>query len=149
MEEVVMGWWSPTILGGDQPLDYRGSLCDVIGISPLEDNPENMTEKVNSHIGELINRADSLGDPIALEVLASIILESGAGMPDKLKNSILEAINTDKEGIYSWGNLRSDREFFLNDLENKINGYPREGGNPTKLSTESLCDAFNKRGFNR
>lgn len=113
-----MGWWSEDVLGGDQPLDYLGALEENLGIQgdegtvcyPLERMHDEDRDRVRTKLDEAFARVTvdeivrdmTYGTPtpadlnIALQVLAVVVMATGAHMPDDLRQGGEEAARQDE-----------------------------------------------------
>lgn len=146
-----MGWWSATILGGDGPYDVRGFLLDSIGCFPedeegndlehfwlkemsIEEYRALMNEKIDVLLNEAIHRENDYGE-IAGQVLGALILEVGAVMPDNVRAFVLASAEGDE-----WAHEAEDRAEFVQDLIEKVNAYPAEGGVVVPLAQEGLFE---------
>ena len=118
-----MGWWSCTVLGGDPALDAHDALCDIMKVNI--DKESYNRGIVEEYMGEMYSQV--MSDPsdrkIALQVLGVIILQVGASVSDEIKKSIIDAAITD-----DWANdknepHRHEREFYMQDLIDKIANY--------------------------
>jgi hypothetical protein len=100
-----MGWWSATIMGGDAPLDWQGSICGVLGVefnyitgkygytrARLEKNMTKILAKIAK---------DKYDAYIGYQVLGVMVLETGAKISKVTRDKILAAAEADvwaKEG---------------------------------------------------
>lgn len=64
-----MGWWSATVLGGDQPYDYVISFEEAIGIVRYPDNgddaeftDEQVRNAINKHLNKMVDLAHDLNE---------------------------------------------------------------------------------------
>jgi hypothetical protein len=128
-----MGWWSETVMGGDTPLDYKGFLCDAMGV-PFD--YKFTAEHLGKHMPAVVRAAEGLKDPIAFQVLGVMILESGAECPDDLKARIVDATKADE-----WAkNGDAVRIRHMTDLATKI--CLHTPGTTVEVPSEGLFDKF-------
>ncbi len=140
-----MGWWSRTVLGGDEPLDWHGNLAHVMGLSYERDQDgagyngyPYTRELVEEHMDAMMNKigrepADGLIKTIGWQVLGAIALKVGATIPDGLKVAVVQATKDD-----SWAKRGDDPERirWMEDLAEKITNT--KPGVRVDLTTESL-----------
>lgn len=135
-----MGWWSPTIMGGDPPWDWEGGFEKIAGVKSLED--EVLTkELVDTHLDKFVEsiKKDKFDPEVGWQVLGVIIMRTGATMPDKVRKQIIKN-NIDKN-IEGW--VDSDkRRAFLKDFKEKITNY--KDGVITEVATEGLMEKIYK-----
>jgi len=94
-----MGWWSCTVMGGDEPLDDLGVYGDVLGIKFDIDKEPNLhgytfTRKmVEASIDKLVDAAGN--DAVMWQVLGVILMWAGAGFSDEIRREIINAAHAD------------------------------------------------------
>lgn len=153
-----MGWWSKTIMGGDTPLDFRDTFNGMAGIEPsYSDTPTPDSEKkvliesiqskfVSGHMDVILNTW-GCGEPdsdyynnqksIGYQVLAVMLMESGAKIYDPLKVQMLEWIPKDK-----WAQEDEDRKHYVDNLIDALSKY--DGSNTVLVKSEGLFEVLNK-----
>lgn len=126
-----MGWWSPMIMGGDPPAEWRGVLGNIAGA----DDPFNplTAEMLDKNIGKIVERIEKDDDDpnIGWQVLGVMILRTGAKMPDKIRIKICKNIY-DKE-IDSWSEP-DDRRFFFAHFMEQVENY--KDGEKVKIAND-------------
>lgn len=110
-----MGWWSASVLGGDEPLDYLGDLAKICEVDCDSDDIENpdisenfrksletlyhysFTDKiVNDKIIQMVKYCEKASCPeIAYQVLGVILMATGANISQSLKNTMIESAQKD------------------------------------------------------
>jgi hypothetical protein len=145
-----MGWWSATILGGDEPLDALGeiaSLCDI-DFCDDDDGFENTLhgfdftrENFEPNLVSIITNFAKLRliSPISCSVLGAIILYTGSDVDEKLKSFLIDFIKTDQSDEWDNG---AERRFYIDDLCAKLENH--KAGGRTFLVDESIWDRCNK-----
>lgn len=149
-----MGWWSKTVLGGDTPLDI---LCEVEGVLDTQDlyplehlieadiKRDNLKNKIESMgLDEIITKCQkgwsclSSGDDeiILYQVVASVILATGANLSDAEKEKLAEYSKRDY-----WASEDEERKFMIDSLVNAINTYENK---PLFEVTEGLFEQIFK-----
>lgn len=131
-----MGWWSCDIMGGDTPYDAHGWIWDRIlellgkegetyssyvlddkKVSCFDNDRDELREaftpeNVKILFEGILAMSDSYDrSTIYAEVLALMIVESGAGFPDDLRQKFIEVIAQD-----SWAKEDEERARFVLDL---------------------------------
>jgi len=143
-----MGWWSATVLGGDPPLDWLGTLCVWMGIERNYDDGDKQDddryygypytrELLESNLDKLVGRIREkcLDEAhIAFQVLGAMLLDVGADIPTEVKTLICRACLVD-----GWANeADKERLFYMTDLHDKIRAH--KPGEKTELAVEGLMD---------
>lgn len=133
-----MGWWDEGIMGGDTPLDFKGNFEDKFGSLDssfneyrIEDGKEPIPcvkpspEDVMTFINE--NTQKWGDDHILLQVTGYLVMERGAPMNDRLRNSILTGVDFEiNEGAESWGSPETRIER-LTEFRKLVVDYPDAG----------------------
>lgn len=136
-----MGWWSTTIMSGDDPLDGEGWIMNEIGIKyefesgsydsvqskkRLEVEQENILAKIDKEIENGYYESNF----IYKQVLGVLLMRYGCSIKQNVKEQIIEAANSD---TWSSGNL--ERKKHLDEFVNTLNEYE---GEPTEITSEGL-----------
>jgi len=135
-----MGWWDCGIMGGDTPLDYRDSIHKMLG---LEFGLKLSGQLPDSKLREIIRHAESDGwledEPwIFWEVLAFIIMEAGAAMPDDIQASAISAVGDElaSGAIENW-KKPDERRARLREFQQAVKAYD---GTPIRLNEVGLLE---------
>ena len=128
-----MGWWSKDILGGDNPLDWKSALYNKIDIQ-YEDNfgyrtlkPNDMSSKSQNNLIQYVldstqKSFDDWGEcdsrSIAMQVIALMVIESGAKITKKNKKELSKWIKLD-----DWATEDDERKDNIDDLLSVIKEY--------------------------
>lgn len=128
-----MGWWSKDILGGDNPLDWKSALYNKIDIQ-YEDNfgyrtlkPNDMSNKTQNNLIQYVLEStqttiDNWGEcdsrSIAMQVIALMVIESGAKITKKNKKELSKWIKLD-----DWATEDDERKDNIDDLLSVIKEY--------------------------
>jgi hypothetical protein len=143
-----MGWWSETIMGGDTPLDCYDEIRELFGVS--SDNYFSDTSHLEGFTKDLVeSKLELVFDNICSEhydgysnynwhVLAKIIMQTGASVPDNIKSMIITKLQQfDDTNIFV---NPERRRIFIDDLIEKFKSH--ESGKITLLDHESLLEKF-------
>lgn len=144
-----MGWWSATVLGGDPPLDWLGTLCDEMGVEMVDcDEVEcdgyygypYTREGLEAKLPTLVERIKEDTDEahVGFHVLGALLLQVGADIPTKVKTVICRACLVD-----AWANDDEERTFYMTDLHDKV--LASKPGEPTELAVEGLMEKIAER----
>lgn len=141
-----MGWWSATVLGGDPPLDWLGTLCDEMGVGMRDlDEDEDCDgyygypytrEGLEANLDKLVARImkDEYDPHIGFQVLGALLLHVGADIPDKVRTNICRACLAD-----AWANEGdSERLHYMTDLHDKV--LASKPGVSVELAQEGLME---------
>ncbi len=128
-----MGWWSTDILGGDSALDWKSALYNKIDIQ-YEDNfgyrtlkPNDMSNKTQNNLIQYVLEStqttfDNWGEcdsrSIAMQVIALMVIESGAKVTKKNKKELSKWIKLD-----DWATEDDERKDNIDDLLSVIKEY--------------------------
>jgi len=128
-----MGWWSKDILGGDSALDWKSELYNKINIQ-YEDNfgyrtlkPNDMSNKTQNNLIQYVLEStqesfDKWGEcdsrSIAMQVIALMVIESGAKVTKKNKKELSKWIKLD-----DWATEDDERKDNIDDLLSVIKEY--------------------------
>lgn len=139
-----MGWWDCGIMGGDTPLDYQNDIHDMLGIG--HDRRPAAGQLSDSKLRDVIAHAESKGwmqegpqdEPwLFWEVLAVIIMEAGAAMPDDIRASAVAAADAElASGCANWKRPGERRER-LGEFRRAVEAYD---GTPVFLSETGLLE---------
>lgn len=140
-----MGWWSTDILGGDSPLDWKSELYNKIDIQ-YEDNfgyrtlkPNDMSNRTQNNLIQYVLEStqksfDEWGEcdsrSIAMQVIALMVIESGAKITKKNKKELSKWIKLD-----DWATEDDERKDNIDDLLSIIKQYD---GTPMKYQGKGL-----------
>ena len=152
-----MGWWSPAIMGGDTPLDYKGNFEDKFGSKDPEfnewraqDGKEPIAyvtptaEQTLEFLAECRNwKWHSADDEAVLcEVAGFLHMERGGTMNDELRQAILVGVDMElAEGCETWNNPQ-ERIDILQDFRKTVEAYPAEGGEAALPHQRGLFEMF-------
>lgn len=135
-----MGWWSETVLGGDEPLDYLADMEVIMGFTT--DNEEHeltLTQRratIEKGMAELIKYAEKVGSEISWHVLGAIIITNGAKMSGSVRKQIIRAIKEDE-----WARENKVRRAYMRKFLRQIKNYPlNKNTRSRKLPYEGLFD---------
>lgn len=148
-----MGWWSSTIMGGDTPLDFEGSINDVVGLGYkpkaseiIKKLTEGQTKFINGGIDDILNRW-GCGKPdeefyidhksIGFQVLAVMLMNEGIKINEELKALMLEWIPKDY-----WAGENEERKKHVDNLLENLNNY--DPSNPVDIHSEGLLEQISK-----
>lgn len=132
-----MGWWSPTILGGDSPMDTVYDVVQFTGISSEWDKFPEVTKHAfeRLEVTQWMKFISSRSEPgIAAQVVALMHMAVGATLSDSIKKLAIEACNNER--CDSWSNP-SERKANLNEFVSMLNAYK---GVPIRPKEECLWD---------
>jgi hypothetical protein len=150
-----MGWWSTDLMGGDSPLDWQGALYDKLGIPYFDEDHTNVGthDGVSEIKSEEMNRTmqnnliqyvldstqksfEKYGEcdsrSIGMQVLAIMILKSGAKMTKKNKKELSKWIKLDE-----WATEDYERKNHIEDLLYTIEKYD---GTPMRYIGKGLFE---------
>ncbi len=139
-----MGWWSCTVMGGDEPLDDLSIFGDECCINFDAEEDESLhgwaftREMVEGNIDKLVKAAGN--DAIMWHVLGVIIMWTGAEMSDRIRKMVIKAANGDP-----WANEEgwsSERGKHVEAFVKTVEGY--KPGARVEVDYESLWDNFAK-----
>jgi len=122
-----MGWWGTGVMSGDGPLDDKGDLFDLAGVKYEPGDESNLTAEVLNKASAKIFKKfskQSYQPEISLQVLAVMIMQVGAKMPQYMKKAFIRAANKDE-----WA--REDESSRITEmvrLMRRIVAYPEHGG---------------------
>tara|TARA_B100000963_G_C22579751_1_gene650235 strand:- start:346 stop:831 length:486 start_codon:yes stop_codon:yes gene_type:complete len=128
-----MGWWSTDILGGDSALDWKSALYNKIDVQ-YENNfgyrtlkPNDMSSKTQNNLIQYVldstqKSFDDWGEcdsrSIGMQIIALMIIESGAKITNKNKKELIKWIKKDE-----WAEENDERKDNINDLLSAIKKY--------------------------
>ena len=145
-----MGWWSPTILGGDDPLDAEAGILTELGMDEDDERWEDQADRVrgllNARAPDSWNawlascaRADARYGQVAAQVLALVHITVGATLPPDLKAKAIDAKAIDAcehENVSTW-RRPEQRRACLDAFSAQLHAYD---GTPTAVLSEGLFD---------
>lgn len=152
-----MGWWSTTIMGGDEPYDFASVFADdIFNLKEIDGEAEadqsetdQLIEYNRNQINQTLRKAVEFtnddecreyGDrEIAGQVLGVLIMAYGAKMPDDVRQLILECAKNDE-----WAHDDEKREHQIFKFMEQIKAYPSEGGQCVYVDQEGLFDVVEK-----
>ncbi len=154
-----MGWWSETVLGGDDALDYIGEM--QFGICGLDEeryfSDQRLTfEEYNNqyllHMQELIDYAlssERYEPNIAAQVLGYLVIENGLPLTELVEKALEIAIAGTVND--EWANRRdevegqvnSKRIQYMNHFRDQLVNYD---GNEVDVADEGLMEVIAKAG---
>lgn len=100
-----MGWWSATVMGGDTPLNWKGTIMNIALGRDVYDgtNPEVLTREILDDRLPLVleflrlhENATKIDTYFGWQVLGVMLMERGCHMPELVRQQVREAINADK-----------------------------------------------------
>jgi hypothetical protein len=139
-----MGWWSATIMGGDEPLDIEGAVykvCRIEKFSGIEVGKivQNMIPKevLKDKMGDILERfkkmeREGYERPILYQVLGTMIMEIGMEIDEELRTTIVDESLKDR-----WAQLAEDRRIYVDNFVETLRKYD---GTPTEIEYEGLMD---------
>lgn len=156
-----MGWWSASILGGDEPLDCLGDLADICGVSYRDQekteigklSPEEQTRMATLYnypfTSAILNNSETrkkmekyctkaYTPEIAYQVLGVILMATGAKIPKTLKNKIVHAAQNDEWAL----SKDEERISFIQSYIAALNNYT--DGTPVSTTVEGLFQKMNE-----
>ena len=138
-----MGWWSTTIMGGDDPLDGEGFIMDFIGVEfnygegesydpakakeGLEFQQKEFLIEIDKHVK---NGSFYESNYIYKQVLGVLLMRYGCIIQDEVKDEVIQAATKD-----GWAQEDKERLGHINAFISAIESYT---GNPTEVKQEGL-----------
>lgn len=100
-----MGWWSTCVMGGDTPLDLQGVLCGAMSINfDYKDGRYHFTRgQVEEYLPRLLVVIEAPREwwshhkDTAYQVLGHMLMETGAEIPEWLRERIVRAAREDSD----------------------------------------------------
>lgn len=141
-----MGWWSTTILGGDEALDALDTIERTLGVDdlyPLRAITAEQREAVTVALAdpatyENIAAAARSYTPSGPQVLGALLLAVGAAITDQVKADIHAAI--DAEDLDEWGASAQERSTHLETLRAAVDNHTP--GHRTDIDDKGLFEAL-------
>ncbi len=139
-----MGWWSCTVCGGDEPMDYLDEMEDIIGLptfnedtdEPIKYTLKQQQDAVNKNINKLVKCADKKRSEIAFQMLGVVIITNGAKMTASLRDMIIASIKCDE-----WAYESAERKAYMNSFKRQVQRYPLNQNNRRRtIAYEGLFD---------
>lgn len=141
-----MGWWGSGIMEGDDPLDAKGEILELLGFDyqGMDDDPtpEQICIALNEQQLTLLERfkEDEFDNFIKIQVLGFLIITTGAKLEKVVHEAIFEAIKND-----DW--TEEDRQHELTKFKNAVRNYYAKGGRPFLMTNEDMFrELFNSMG---
>jgi hypothetical protein len=134
-----MGWWSKTVMGGDEPWDWESDFAHVMGVGFDKDTRRYAYTRplVEEHLHALLTRIEQFSRPwnvhIAHQVLGVVIMNVGADAPPELREGIAMAAERDE-----WAEEDEERRGYMTELAAKIRAH--KAGEIVTLKREYLMD---------
>ena len=134
-----MGWWSPTILGGDAPCDAAYDIAEQFGgytrgWDSWDGKPQVLKANLECvDVEKLKSFIDSAYEPgIAAQVVAYVHMAVGAKLPTDLRTAAIEACNLENTSGWSDPKNRQDclKQFsdMVRDYDDATSQRPAEKG---------------------
>jgi len=144
-----MGWWSEDIMGGDTPLDIEGLIYDFLKIEFWDENdnksviPKEAFKDEAKLIKYITQKQSGWGcdTEIFYQVVAVLMMRSGAPISEKLKGYIYEACDDD-----DWAVIDNDRYRKIEELRKAVQDY--DGINPVEINSKGLFEVMMEHGNN-
>lgn len=150
-----MGWWSCTVMGGDDPLDWLSDLASVCGVGFVEGDDDEAWEQsfhgfmltrgaVEAHLDALVQHLESIdarpydNARIPVQVLGAMILWTGAAIPDALRERIIASAEGDE-----WAAENEERAHYIARFVVALRQH--EAGKRTDIDSEGLWDALDRK----
>jgi len=145
-----MGWWSACILGGDTPYDAHGFIWGKALELSNSDIQYDDLETAFEHDCDLLRQILSestirvLFDDILTrgytksiysQVLALMIIESGAALPNDIRQNLLTEISKD-----DWAEKDGERALYITDLLHRVEHY--QDGEKHKIPQTGLFESM-------
>ena len=142
-----MGWWSPTIMGGDPPMDAE---CEILMFLGVEDDLEAADlgwDDADAHgmlaaafetktVQDWIDFLDSIDESdqgITVQVLVLMIMQLGLPLDGELTDRVTKSCAA--EDVSDWGTDAGERRARLDELVATAHSYD---GTPKELPSEGL-----------
>lgn len=145
-----MGWWSATIMGGDEPWDQEANVLDLIGL-PVDDDDqphwEDTPERTRLALEAVpmdawqafFEKKDALGKHVAHQVVVVMHMAVGARLPEFLAQAAIQC--SQEEDTQTWRDP-GKRRFYLDKFIEQIRRYD---GTPTQIEQEGLLEVICSR----
>lgn len=142
-----MGWWSATIMGGDEPLDQQTNVLELIGLlhddedyPDWEDEPERTKAALEAVSMDawraFFEQKDDFGRRVAQQVAAVMHMAVGAALPDALAQAAIGC--SQQEDTRTWKDPE-ERRMYLDRFIAQVKAYD---GTPTHIEEEGLFDVM-------
>jgi hypothetical protein len=138
-----MGWWSTDILGGDAPLDYEDAIYDICGIDKFPEEgglahiPAAILEENLDEIISMID-ADTYDNQIGYQVLAVMMMRSGAMISPDIRFEIIRSCNEDE-----WAKEDEERQRSIIGLLGALDAYDNK--TPIIVKSKGLFEVMFKK----
>lgn len=123
-----MGWWSESIMGGDQPLDIQADFEDCFASATAE-NSESVIGPITADeaLAFMHDQIKEDDDPVTRQVVGFLLIQNGAPLPEEARKLVLEGIDQEINAESDW-NDPALRHKALSDFAAIVEVYPAEGG---------------------
>lgn len=137
-----MGWWSTEIMGGDTPMDWEDHFFTICDADKYDDDGNLIKIKKDvfaKKLKHLVNRIDIVKhEPqIGWQVLAVMMMEAGAKIPDDIKEQMVLSCETDP-----WSKENPERKTHTEALKATLNTYEDK---PIKFQFKGLFAVIGER----
>lgn len=135
-----MGWWSEDIMGGDAPLDFEDEIFEICD---TEKFPEEggigkvSAEALENNLDEILAMLERSKDYIGYQVLAVMMMGSGAFISDDVKADMIKGCDDDE-----WAKDDETRKEKVEALKSAITSY--DGKTPVVITSKGLFETIFK-----
>jgi 8-oxo-dGTP diphosphatase len=142
-KEVSMGWWDASVMGGDSPMDWEGTLCELAGGHYDDDSGGHVYTRpqLESNLDQLLDHIASSSDEphIGFQVLGFMALKVGAELTSEARNMIIAAAESDP-----WAAEDSrERKAHMRDLIERIQAH--KAGEKIEVPSKGLVEALHRQ----
>lgn len=139
-----MGWWSETVMGGDDPLDYEIGIYRIAGLSSCdvhggEKKPVEIKRMLKKALPTILRRrGDAWDAEIRKQVVGVLVMRHGLSPRYK---DVKAAINLALEGAKEdeWATENPTRQEYMNKFIKQLEAYD---GTPQEPEYEGLFEKF-------
>ena len=117
-----MGWWSESIMGGDEPLDIEGCFDDEFGENKSALTADAAVEFIN---GDMVNKY-GFEPAIVKQVTGYLTIKRAGPFNDELRRLVIEGIDEELEDTSDWSEPEL-RVATLNEFKRLVEAYPDTG----------------------
>ena len=143
-----MGWWSPTIMGGDAPLDSECEILAFLGVDDVFEADDIAWDQDEAHARmaaavksktprDWLNFLTEEDKEITAQVTALMIMQLGLPLHHEIAQMAIRACRN--EDVSGWGSDAGERRAHLDQLVRAIELYD---GTPQDLPHEDLFDVI-------
>lgn len=146
-----MGWWSPSIMGGDLPLDYECIFEKTFGNEENDSGYDGKTPPRRVPTAEegtaFLHEIQSKGwgyesEVVAGQVAAFLLMQRGAPLSDEVRRVAIESIDAEvSEGCEEWKDPQ-ERVDSLTDFRKRVEEYPAAGAQVELPHQPGLLEMF-------